>query len=96
MKLLATTSIVVYVFLYVPILLLVALSFNQSRLSTSWTGFTFDWYIASSAHDQDVMRSAWYSLEVSLEQPWSRRFWAQWPPWAWRDRRRRPRPRPWH
>jgi spermidine/putrescine transport system permease protein len=33
-----------FVFLYVPILFLMALSFNKSGLPTAWTGFTFDWY----------------------------------------------------
>lgn len=36
---------VVYGFLYLPILLLVVLSFNQSRLSSVWNGFTLDWYV---------------------------------------------------
>ena len=33
-----------YVFLYAPILVLVALSFNAGRLSGSWEGATLDWY----------------------------------------------------
>jgi ABC-type spermidine/putrescine transport system permease subunit II len=35
---------VVFVFLYLPIALLIVYSFNKSRLLTQWTGFTFDWY----------------------------------------------------
>jgi spermidine/putrescine transport system permease protein len=31
-------------FLYLPILVLVALSFNESGLPTAWRGFTFGWY----------------------------------------------------
>lgn len=34
----------VFVFLYVPILLLIVYSFNASDLNVVWTGFTFDWY----------------------------------------------------
>lgn len=34
------------VFLYVPILFLIALSFNASGLPTTWTGFTLDWYVS--------------------------------------------------
>ena len=34
----------VLAFLYVPILLLVAYSFNASRLNVQWGGFTFRWY----------------------------------------------------
>lgn len=33
-----------YIFLYVPILFLIALSFNKSGLPTAWTGFTVNWY----------------------------------------------------
>jgi spermidine/putrescine transport system permease protein len=34
----------VLVYLYLPILLLVAYSFNDSRMSVVWEGFTFKWY----------------------------------------------------
>ncbi len=34
----------VYLFLYGPIAVLVALSFNESGLPTAWTGFSLEWY----------------------------------------------------
>ncbi len=34
----------VYLFLYVPILILVVYSFNDSKYSTNWQGFTLKWY----------------------------------------------------
>jgi spermidine/putrescine transport system permease protein len=34
----------VYLFLYGPIAVLVALSFNKSGLPTAWTGFSVEWY----------------------------------------------------
>jgi spermidine/putrescine transport system permease protein len=34
----------VFLFLYLPIVLLVVYSFNDSRLGVSWTGFTTRWY----------------------------------------------------
>jgi len=34
----------VFIFLYVPIVLLVVFSFNESRLNARWEGFTFQWY----------------------------------------------------
>ncbi|EJO5347433.1 extracellular solute-binding protein [Clostridium botulinum] len=34
----------VYVFLYLPILVLVVFSFNKSKLNATFTGFTLDWY----------------------------------------------------
>jgi spermidine/putrescine transport system permease protein len=37
-------TLLVYLFLYAPIVVLAALSFNASRLSASWEGFTVAWY----------------------------------------------------
>ena len=34
----------VFLFLYLPILVLVVYSFNESRLNVVWEGFTFEWY----------------------------------------------------
>lgn len=34
----------IFLFLYLPIGVLVALSFNASRVQSVWTGFTLDWY----------------------------------------------------
>jgi len=34
----------VYLFLYLPIFVLIALSFNKSRWTTVWEGFTLQWY----------------------------------------------------
>lgn len=34
----------VYLFLHLPILVLMVFSFNSSRFGVSWTGFTLDWY----------------------------------------------------
>ncbi len=37
---------VVFAFLYIPILLLIVFSFNDSQLNLRWEGFTLDWYRA--------------------------------------------------
>jgi len=34
-----------YVFLYLPVLVLIAFSFNASRFSVAWEHFTLDWYL---------------------------------------------------
>lgn len=39
-------SLLVFAFFYIPIMVLIIFSFNDSRLGTVWTGFTFDWYSA--------------------------------------------------
>lgn len=38
------SSLAVYAFLYVPLLIVVVYSFNDSRLNAEWVGFTLDWY----------------------------------------------------
>lgn len=37
-------STLVYIFLYAPILVLIIFSFNESKSTTRFTGFTFHWY----------------------------------------------------
>jgi spermidine/putrescine transport system permease protein len=37
-------AILGFIFLYLPILMLVIYSFNQSRFNAVWRGFTLDWY----------------------------------------------------
>jgi spermidine/putrescine transport system permease protein len=55
----------VYLFLYVPILVLVVYSFNASRQTAIWSGFTLDWY-AHLAHDRLILRAVQNSLVVAL------------------------------
>jgi spermidine/putrescine transport system permease protein len=55
----------VYVFLYAPIVVLVILSFNSSRFSTIWQGFTWRWY-ALAWNDADLIASLRVSLIVAL------------------------------
>jgi spermidine/putrescine transport system permease protein len=43
-NLLRVHTILVYAFLYAPILVLVAFSFNVARRGARWTGFTANWY----------------------------------------------------
>ncbi|WP_299430216.1 ABC transporter permease [uncultured Meiothermus sp.] len=44
-RLLSVHAWLVFAFLYLPIVVIVALSFNQSRFGVRFTGFTFDWYV---------------------------------------------------
>jgi spermidine/putrescine transport system permease protein len=57
-------TILTYIFLYGPILLMIDLSFNRSPISAKWTGFTTLWY-HKLADDQDILRSARYSIIVA-------------------------------
>jgi putrescine transport system permease protein len=52
-----------YLFLYLPIVLLIAFSFNKSRLVTVWGGFSTHWYSALF-HNQQILDAAWLSVRV--------------------------------
>ncbi len=54
-----------FALLYAPIALLVAYSFNASRLVTVWGGFSTRWY-ASLFANQQMMQSALTSLKIAL------------------------------
>lgn len=54
-----------YAFLYLPVLFAAALSFNDSRLVTRWTGFSLRWYVALW-NDQTLLAAAWLSLRIAL------------------------------
>lgn len=54
-----------YAFLYLPILILVVFSFNESRLATTWSGFTFKWY-AELFKDDSMLSAAWISLKIAF------------------------------
>lgn len=38
-------AILMFIFMYLPIIVLTFYSFNQSKFSAGWEGFTLDWYI---------------------------------------------------
>ncbi|MEZ5775440.1 MAG: ABC transporter permease [Hyphomicrobiaceae bacterium] len=54
-----------FVFLYLPILVLIALSFNRSGLPTAWTGMTLDWY-AKLFSSPDIGRALLNTLIVAV------------------------------
>jgi spermidine/putrescine transport system permease protein len=56
---------VVYAFLYVPILVLVGLSFNASGLPTSWGGFSTKWY-GELARNGDIRTGLRNTLVVAV------------------------------
>jgi putrescine transport system permease protein len=51
--------------LYVPILVLIAYSFNASALVSVWGGFSTSWY-ATLLHNDQILDSAWLSLKVGV------------------------------
>lgn len=52
-------------FLYLPIAVLIAYSFNASSLVTVWGGFSVQWY-GRLLHNAQVLRAVLLSLEVAL------------------------------
>ena len=54
-----------YLFLYMPILTLMVFSFNDSSMMTSWSGFSFRWYV-TLANDQALLHAAGLSLQVAV------------------------------
>jgi spermidine/putrescine transport system permease protein len=53
-----------YAFLYVPLVIVIVYSFNDSRLNAEWVGFTFSWY-DTLFHDQDMIVAAGNSLAIA-------------------------------
>ncbi len=62
---LKAASAAVYAFLYVPLIIVVIYSFNDSRLNAEWVGFTLDWY-RKLFHDDAMLEAAGNSLIVAL------------------------------
>ncbi|AHB01603.1 putrescine transport system permease [Brucella ceti TE28753-12] len=54
-----------FAFLYLPIVLLVIYSFNESRLVTVWAGFSTKWY-GELFRNQALMDAAWVTIRVGL------------------------------
>lgn len=54
-----------FLFLYIPIISLVVYSFNESKLVTVWSGFSFKWY-AALLQDDELLSAAWLSLKIGL------------------------------
>ena len=52
-------------FLYAPILVMIALSFNASVSRSQWTGFTLDWYV-KLFHDPAILGALRTTIEVAV------------------------------
>jgi putrescine transport system permease protein len=54
-----------YVFLYLPLVLVVIYSFNDSRLVTVWGGFSTRWY-TELLHNDEIINAALLSLRIAI------------------------------
>ncbi|MGB8818225.1 MAG: ABC transporter permease [Rhizobiaceae bacterium] len=54
-----------FAFLYLPIILLIVFSFNESKLVTVWGGFSTKWY-GALYNNQGLKDAAWVTIRVAL------------------------------
>jgi spermidine/putrescine transport system permease protein len=57
-------TIFFFVFLYLPIVVLIFYSFNSNRMVMNWGGFGLDWYLKAFRND-DIQHAVWNSLIVA-------------------------------
>ncbi len=57
--------VLIFSFMYMPIAIMAAFSFNQSKSRTLFTGFTFKWY-KSLFHNEMILRALGLSLVVAF------------------------------
>lgn len=55
---------VTFAFLYIPIAVLIVLSFNRAGMPTAWSGFSVEWY-GKLASNPKILASAWNSVIVA-------------------------------
>lgn len=55
----------VYLFFYLPILILIFYSFNNTQFSLLWKGFTWRWYV-ELFQDTDLWIATWHSFFLGL------------------------------
>ncbi len=53
-----------FLFLYLPIVLMIVFSFNESRLVTVWGGFSTKWY-GELFRNEQVLGAAWLSFKIA-------------------------------
>ncbi|MEL6573765.1 MAG: ABC transporter permease [Pseudomonadota bacterium] len=61
----ATSLTLGFAFLYLPMIILVIYSFNESRLVTVWAGFSTKWY-GELAQNDAFLDAAWVTIQVAF------------------------------
>ena len=57
-------TIFFFIFLYLPIVVLIFYSFNANRMVMNWGGFGIDWYV-KAFQNEDIQKAVWNSLVVA-------------------------------
>lgn len=63
--LLRTYIVLIFGFMYLPIAVMIAFSFNESKSRANFTGFTLDWY-TSLFHNERILTALGFSLVLAL------------------------------
>lgn len=58
-------AFLVCLFLYIPLVVVVVYSFNDSRLNAEWVGFTWRWYQVL-LHDEEMIQAAFNSIFIAI------------------------------
>lgn len=56
---------IVYLFLYLPIIVLIVNSFNNNKFGMRWDGFTLKWY-QQLIHNDSLMQAAGHSITIAV------------------------------
>lgn len=54
-----------FLFLYMPLLIVIVYSFNESKLANVWSGFSFKWY-GALINDEELIDAAWFSFKIAV------------------------------
>ncbi len=63
--LLTAFAVLVYLFLFAPIVVLIVFSFNDSRRTFVWRGFTIDWYLKLLS-DEDLIAAVGVTIQIAV------------------------------
>lgn len=58
-------TILIFIFLYAPIVVLIVFSFNNSKSRGSWNGFTLKWYI-ELFKNEEIMKALYYTIIIAV------------------------------
>lgn len=61
----ATSLTIGFAFLYLPMVILILYSFNESKLVTVWAGFSTKWY-GTLMQNEAFLNAAWVTLKVGV------------------------------
>lgn len=58
-------TVLIFLFLYAPIVVLIVFSFNNAKSRGHWDGFTLKWYF-SLLEDEQILKSLYYTVIIAI------------------------------